>query len=240
MDFRKVRNTLMASVLALSLAGAAAAAPEGSSGGASELRGDTVEYDMKTGEMRATGNVVMKHNGTVAYCSVATYNTNTQQGRMEGGVSADKDDMHLVCDVFYIDSQTAYQAEGNVQGTKVDRSFRGPRAEYFSDQDYLRMTEGGTITTADGVFNADFMEGWLQDNHCKGVGNAHIISPAKNFEGGGDTAEYFGKDSGRVVLTGNAWGVQNNNTLRSERLTVYLSDTGQAAVKPGDAAPAAE
>ncbi len=240
MDFRRTRKALLAALLALSLASAAVAAPEGDSGEASELRGDTVEYDMKTGEMRATGNVMLKRGNTVAYCSVATYNTNTQQGRMEGGVSADRDDMHLVCDVFYIDSSTAFRAEGHVHGTKADRSFRGPRAEYFTDQEYIRLTEGGTITTSDGVFSADFMEGWLQDNHCKGVGNAHIVSPAKNFEGGGDTAEYFGQESGRVVLSGNAWGVQNNNTLRSERLTVYLNEKGQASMKTGGAAPAAE
>ncbi len=240
MVFRNTKNSMIAAMIALSIATVAAAAPQGGSGEASEMKADTVEYDMKTGEMKATGNVVMKHGGTVAYCSTAIYNTNTQQGRMEGGVSADREDMHMVCDVFYIDSSTAFRAEGNVHGTKADRSFRGPRAEYFTDQDYLRMSDGGTISTADGVFSADFMEGWLKDNHCKGVGNAHIVSPAKNFEGGGDEAEYFGDDSGRVVLTGNAWGVQDNNTLRSERLTVYLSETGKAAMKTGDDASAAQ
>ena len=49
-------------------------------------------------------------------------------------------------------------------------------------------------------------------------------------EGGGDEAEYFGQESGKVILTGNAWAVQDNNTLKSQRLTVYLNETGKAQV----------
>ena len=68
------------------------------------------------------------------------------------------------------------------------------------------------------------MEGWTKTEHAKGVGNAHIISPPRDFEGGGDEAEYFGKETGKLVLTGNAWAVQENNTLKSGRLTVFLKD----------------
>ena len=90
------------------------------------------------------------------------------------------------------------------------------------------MTAGGTITTQDGTFTADYMEGWMNDEHCKGVGSAHVVSPPRQFEGGGDEAEYFGKESGKLVLTGNAWAIQENNTLRSQRLTVYLNETQEA------------
>ena len=92
------------------------------------------------------------------------------------------------------------------------------------------MTAGGTITTKDGSFTADYMEGWMQEERCKGVGSAHIVSEARNFEGGGDEAEYFGQESGKLLLTGNAWAVQDNNTLKSQRLTVYLNETGKAQV----------
>ena len=49
----------------------------------------------------------------------------------------------------------------------------------------------------------------------------------KNFEGGGDMLEYFGKENGKVVLTGNAWAIQDNNTLKSGRLTVFLQERGK-------------
>lgn len=226
MDMRRGIRTGAAVFLAACLFSTAAAAETGSD--AAELQADTVEYNAKTGEMTATGHVVMRQGGGVASAQNATYNTKTKQGKMTGGVVADRDGAHLTCDVFHVLSDTQFLAEGNVHGTKEDKSFTGPQAEYFTDQDYVRMTAGGTITTQDGTFTADYMEGWMNDEHCKGVGSAHVVSPPRQFEGGGDEAEYFGKESGKLVLTGNAWAIQENNTLRSQRLTVYLNETQEA------------
>ena len=209
----------------------AAAAPTGG-GEASELQADTVEYNSKTGEMTATGHVVLKQGDGIARAAFAAYNTQTKVGRLTGGVVADREGAHLTCDVFHVLSNTQFLAEGNVHGTKEDKSFTGPQAEYFSDQEYIRMTAGGTITTKDGSFTADYMEGWMKEDRCKGVGSAHIVSPARDFEGGGDEAEYFGQESGKLLLTGNAWAVQANHTLKSQRLTVYLNETGTAEAKP--------
>lgn len=221
---RKMGAALLAAVC---LFAPVAAAPTGS-GMASELQADVVEYNSKTGEMTATGHVVLTQDGGVAHAAFGVYNTQTKVGHLTGGVVADKEGAHLVCDVFHILSNTQFLAEGNVYGIKEDKSYAGPRAEYFSDQEYIRMTAGGTITTKDGSFTADYMEGWMKENRCKGVGSAHIVSPARNFEGGGDEAEYFGQESGKVILTGNAWAVQDNNTLKSQRLTVYLNEMGKA------------
>lgn len=226
MDMRRGIRTGAAVFLAACLFGTAAAEETGSD--AAELLADAVEYNAKTGEMTATGHVVMRQGGGVASAQNAIYNTKTKQGKMTGGVVADRDGAHLTCDVFHVLSDTQFLAEGNVHGTKEDKSFTGPQAEYFTDQDYVRMTAGGTITTQDGTFTADYMEGWMNDEHCKGVGSAHVVSPPRQFEGGGDEAEYFGKESGKLVLTGNAWAIQENNTLRSQRLTVYLSETQEA------------
>ena len=90
--------------------------------------------------------------------------------------------------------------------------------------DYARLPEGGALSSAEGTFTADYMEGWTKTEHAKGVGNAHIISPPRDFEGGADEAEYFGKETGKLVLKGHAWAVQENNTLKSGRLTVFLKD----------------
>jgi lipopolysaccharide export system protein LptA len=51
------------------------------------------------------------------------------------------------------------------------------------------------------------------------------------MEAGGDTMDYQGKAQGVVVVTGNAWATQDNNTLKSNRLTLYLAQDGQAKVK---------
>lgn len=212
----------------------AMAAPEaektgpGKQGAPSELNADKVEYNMKTGQMTAEGNVVIRYDGGVATGAFVTFNTKSYQGEMTGGVVADKEDMHLDCDRVEIHSQTKMVAIGNVHGRKQDKRVEGPVVEYDSGEEYARLPQGGLLATKDGTFTADYMEGWMKTEVAKAVGNAHVISPPKNFEGGGDEAEYFGKESGKLVLTGNAWAIQDNNTLKSGRLTVFLQEKDKA------------
>ena len=121
-------------------------------------------------------------------------------------------------------SKTKMVAIGNVHGWQKDKRVEAPIVEYDNEEGYARLPEGGALSSAEGTFTADYMEGWTKTEHAKGVGNAHIVSPPKDFEGGGDEAEYFGKETGKLVLTGHAWAVQENNTLKSGRLTVFLKD----------------
>ncbi|MBQ7198310.1 MAG: hypothetical protein IJS29_03505, partial [Selenomonadaceae bacterium] len=81
-------------------------------------------------------------------------------------------------------------------------------------------------------FTADFMEGWMDEEYYVGTGNAHAISPPREMEAGGDRIEYFGKDGGKAIITGHAWAIQENNTMRGNRLTVYLADDKNLKVKP--------
>lgn len=235
----KKQMAALAAAVMLGVSGLAIAGAEGTNG-ASELNGDTVEYNAKTGLMTATGHVVLKKDDGIARGDYAEYNSKTQEGMLTGGVVADKGDTHLVCDTVHISSGSQVIAEGNVHGSKADKSYEGPRAEYSSDTEYVRLPAGGTITTADGSFTADYMEGWMKENHARGVGNVYITSPKRNFEGGGDEAEYFGSENGKVILTGNAWGIQDNNRLKSQRLTVYLDEQGQAAAAPDEAGTGSE
>ena len=214
---------LLASAVAL-------AAPEGetqkteSQKGISELNADTGEYNVKTGQMKAEGNVVIHYDGGVVTGASAAYNTKTSTGMMTGGVVADKEDMHLDCDRIELVSKTKMRAIGNVHGWQKDKRVDAPIVEYDNEEGYACLPEGGSLSAAEGTFTADYMEGWTKTEHAKGVGNAHIISPPRDFEGGGDEAEYFGKETGKLVLTGHAWAVQENNTLKSGRLTVFLKD----------------
>lgn len=189
-----------------------------------EVFGDTVEYSVKTGVAKAKGHVSLKQDGAVMTGEEAEYNTKTETGTISGNVKADKEELHMTCDSFTVVKQNHFLAAGNVHAVQKDKSFIGPKAEYFADQDYVLMEAGGTAASADGTFTADFMEGWIGEEHFKGIGNAHIISPPRDFEGGGDVAEYWGKESGKAVLTGNAWAVQENNTLKSKKITIFLAD----------------
>ncbi len=207
------------------------AAPEENEGigkGRSELNGDTVEYSVQTGLMTASGNVVLKYEDGVATAAAGSYNTKTSKGSLTGGVVADKGDMHLDCDRVEILSQDQIVAIGNVHGRQQDKGVDGPRVEYNSAEEYVCLPEGGTLFAKEGNITANYMEGWAKTEQAKAIGNVHVVSPPKDFEGGGDEAEYFGKDSGKLVLTGNAWAIQGNHSLKSGRLTVFLNEQGNA------------
>ena len=228
------RWTILGALLCASAAAFAAPQGENLGEGRSELNGDSVEYSVKTGLMTAMGHVVLRYEDGVATADFASYNTKDSTGTLTGGVVADKGDMHIDCDRVEILSSTQISAIGNVRARQKDKSVDAPRVDYESGEQYVCLPAGGTLASADGTFSADYMEGWMKDNHCRAVGNAHVVSPPKDFEGGGDEAEYFGKESGKLVLTGNAWAVQGNHTLKSGRLTVYLDEQGQTETVPNE------
>ncbi len=193
---------------------------------------DTVEYDMETGLVTAKGDVLMVQGALKVSGQEAQYNSKTQEGMVEGNVIAVQSDknMRVTAHKVTSDVQQHMVATGDVYGTMEDKTFSGPIVEYFQPQDYVLIKQGGTITSKDGVFTADEMEGYLAEEHLIGRGNAHVVSQPNDMEAGGDLLNYYGLDQGKAVLTGNAWAVQYNNTLRSNQLTIVLAKDGQAKV----------
>lgn len=227
--YRKAALTLaLAAVIPVA---AFAPATAVAAGEAASLDADTVEYDMSTGLVTAEGDVLMKRGTSRVSGERASYNTKTQAGSVIGNVIAVHDDMRLTCAQVTSDGSGHMQATGGVHGTQADKSFAGEQVDYYPEDKYVLMATGGTLTSADGTFTADHLEGWLAEEHYVGKGNAHVVSPARGLEAGGDQLDYYGQGDGKAVMTGNAWAVQNNNTMKSNRLTIYLAKDGQAAVK---------
>lgn len=198
----------------------------------SSLDADMVEYDMKTGVVTAEGNVLMKRGISRIAGARAAYNINTQEGMVEGNVVAVREDMRVTCEKLTTDGPDHMLALGNVYGTQQDKTFRGETVEYFPKQnEYVKIPTGGIITSKDGTFTADFMEGWLGEEHYVGIGHAHLVSPPNDLEAAGDRVDYFGKEQGKAILTGHAWAIQDNNTVRGNRLTIYLAQDGKAKVQ---------
>lgn len=197
-----------------------------------ELNADSVEYDMTSGLATATGDVLLKQGTTKVTGAKATYNSKTQEGTVEGSVIAVRDTLRVTCDRIVTNAQEKIVASGSVRGSDGDKSFAGEQVEYYPNQNkYVKIPSGGTLGSADGTFTANYMEGWLDDEHYVGQGNVHVSSPARQMEAGGDHADYRGKEQGVVVLTGNAWATQENNTMKSNKLTLYLDPAGRAKVK---------
>lgn len=196
------------------------------------LDADTVEYDMRTGIVTAEGAVLMKRGVSRVAGAKAWYNTKTQEGMVEGDVVAVREDTRVTCHKITTDGQDHMLAIGDVHGTQQDKTFTGDLVEYFPNQnDYVKIPTGGVITSQDGTFTADFMEGWLKDEHYVGVGHAHLVSPPKDFEAAGDRVDYYGKEEGKAILTGNAWAIQDNNLVRGNLLTVYLAKDSKPKVQ---------
>ena len=203
----------------------------------SELNADEVEYNMDTGVITATGNVILKHGIGVATGLKAMYNTNTEAAYLSGNVIVVRDNLRLTCDNLNSDGYGHMQADGNVHAEQKIaptnelpqgdlRTFTGEHVDYYpDDRQHIIIPTGGVVTsTQEGTFTADYMEGWLDDQYYVGTGNAHIVSKPRNLEAGGDRIDYYANDNGKAILSGNAWANQDNNRLTGNRLTVYLAD----------------
>jgi lipopolysaccharide export system protein LptA len=188
-----------------------------------ELNANTVEYDTQTGLITATGSVKMIQDGAVLTGASAQYNSKTQEGFVTGGVVADKADMHMTAATIKTSGANHMIATGNVVVVKADKTLTGPQIDYYPDTDYAVIESNARVTMTDGTFTSDRMEAYLKENRLIGTGNVHIVSPPRNLDAVGDQATYYGQDDGKVILTGNAVATQNNNTLRSNKLTIYLA-----------------
>ena len=209
-----------------------------------QLNADVVEYDLNSGIVTAVGNILLKQGTARATGLRAMYNTNTFEAYLLDEVIVIRDDLRVTCDRLMSNGAGHMQADGSVHGVQTvapneqypngdTRTFTGDHVDYYpDDRKHVVIPSGGLVTSGDGDFTADFIEGWMDEEYYVGTGNAHTISPPRQMEAGGDKIEYFGKEGGKAVLTGNAWAIQQNNTMRGNRLTVYLDDNKNLTVKP--------
>ena len=203
----------------------------------SEVNADNVDYDMNTGVVTASGNVLLKYGTGKATGGRAMYNTKTQEAYLLDNVIVIREDLKLTCDSLRNDGYGHMQADGNVYGVQTiapsqkypkgdTRTFKGEHVDYYPDDKGHFVIPGGGIFTSsiDGNFTANFMEGWIYEEYYIGMGNVHIVNPPREVEAGGDRMDYYARQNGKAILTGNAWVIQKNNTMRGNRLTVYLAD----------------
>lgn len=232
-----IKKICAAAMAALLISSAATAAEKDEL--PSELNADVIEYDMESGVVAAEGNVLLKHGLTRATGLHAMFNVKTKAANLIGNVIVVREDMRVTCDTLASNGQGYMVAEGNViakQNVAPDakypngdtRTFTSEHIDFFpDDRKHFVIPNGGLAhSEVEGTFTADQMEGWIDDERYVGRGNAHLVSPARNLEAGGDQVDYDGKDAGKAVLSGNAWAYQDNNTIRGNRLTVYLADDG--------------
>ena len=217
----------------------------------SEVNADAIEYDMNTGVVSAEGNVLLKHGTTKATGLHALFNVNTKEASLIGNVIVVDEDMRITCNALMSNGQGHMVADGDVIAKQTvapnekypsgdTRTFTGEHIDFFPDDRKHVLIPGGGIAKSEveGTFTADSLEGWIDDERYIGTGNAHLVSQTRNLEAGGDQVDYDGKQEGKAVLSGNAWAIQDNNTIRGNRLTVYLADDGTLKAEPRIQMPA--
>ena len=194
-------KTAIALAAALLIMGAQVHVPAYAAEGGFSVKADEIEYDMKSGDGTAKGNVVILHDGGKATSGAAEFNSKTMTGRLTGGVVADKDDAHITCTTFVMHSEDYVSAVGSASVTKEDKTLTAEQIDYHSDAEYADMAEA--------------------------TGNVDIVSPPRNLTASADKAVYDTNNDGTVELIGNATATQDGNTVSGNRL--FMHNAGNAA-----------
>ena len=217
-----------AMLLTLGLCSAALAAP-----GNFSVQADELDYNLQTGEGEAKGHVVLKQDGGVATANYAKFNSKAKTGTLTGNVMADRDDAHIVCNVFMAHNENDMSAIGNAVVTKQGKSLSADRIDYYKERQFAEtIGSWAKLTDVDGsVMNA----AKIDYDMAKGVANAYggvtIDSKARDLTAKADSAIYKTDQSGYVELNGHATATQNGNTVSGDKLRLTNANV---AVADGD------
>ncbi len=191
---------------------------------ANSISADKVDYDFRTGQATATGNVKIRHDKGTASAQDADYNTKSGEGKLTGSVVADQDDAHLTSSELILKKEGHYlSAVGNAVLVKADKTLRAAQVNYDSDSQYaetigdwaqMTMTDGSSIDSSN--MNYSDKTGVAHAN-----GNVRLISPPRNLTARADNAVYNTRaDDGTIQLFGHATATQNDDTVSGDTLTI--------------------
>ena len=198
------------------------------------VKADTIEYDMQSGDGTAKGNVVLKQDGGTATAANAEFNSKTKSGRLTGGVVADRDDSHVVCNTFVMHNEDYSSAIGGAHLTKGDKTLSSDRVDYYQGREYaetignwakLSMTDGSVLDAAKITYEG-------KNGVANATGGVTISSPPRDLTASADTAVYETNNSGYIELIGNAKATQDGNTVEGNRLR--LNNTSNTAEASGN------
>ena len=193
-----------------------------------DLSADVLEYDTETGVITATGSVKMLQENAILTGEIAKYNNKTKEGFVSGNVLVKRDNLTIKAAQVVTEGSNQITATGDVVATEADKILTGSKIDYYIDKEYAIIPENAKITMTDGTMTANKLEAYLKDNHIFAEGNVRIISDTKNLEATADNAAYYGEEKGKVILSGNATAMQDNNILRGNTLTLYLAGEKKA------------
>lgn len=225
---KKILLPVAAALLSLGIAATAMAAP-----GQFSVQADELEYDLKTGNGVARGNVVLLQDGGKATADYATFNSKSKQGTLKGNVVADRDGSHIVCSEFIVHNENDMSAVGNASMSKDGRTIAADRVNYYKLREYAETTGGwARLTDTDGsVLDAAKIDYDMKSGIATATGGVTIESQARKLSASADRVIYETSKSGYVELIGNATATQNGNTVSGNKLRLTNSNV---AIADGD------
>ncbi len=199
------------------------------------IKADVIEYDSSTGISTANGNVVITQEDGEARGASAQYNVKTDQGWLAGGVTAQKGTTTLSADKLWILSRNHVAAEGSAHVNKAGDSLSAYRLDYWADREFVETSGGwAKLVQSDGsVLTAVYMNYDMKKGVAVAERNVEISSPPRKLTAAGDKAVYTSgtkEKPGDIVLTGNAWAIQDGNRIAGNVLTIK-SDSSQSEAK---------
>ncbi len=205
----------LAMAMVLGMTSAAMAAPSNFSVSADEL-----DYNLKTGDGEAKGNVVIVQDGGRATANHAKFNSNTKSGTLTGNVVADREDAHIVCNEFVAHNENDLSAIGGAVLTKEGKSLSADRVDYYKVRQYAEtIGSWARLTDTDGsVLNAAKIDYDMASGTANAYGGVDIRSDARNLTAQADSALYKTDQDGYVELNGHATATQNGNTVSGDKL----------------------
>lgn len=218
---KKIMLAAAAVLLSLGMAATAMAAP-----GQFSVQADELEYDIKTGDGTAKGNVVLLQDGGKATADFAEFNSKSKHGTLKGNVVADRDGSHIVCDEFIVHNENDMSAVGNAVMSKDGRTLSSNRVDYYKLREYAETSGGWAILTdADGsVVRASKIDYDMKLGIANATGGVTINSDARKLTASADRAVYETSQNGYVELIGNAVATQDGNTVSGNKLRLTNSN----------------
>ncbi len=191
------------------------------------ITADTLEYDGKTGEAVASGNVVVIRDQQRLTAPAANFNVKTESGRFTGGVVMTGPELNMTAAEVELHNRNQVIARGGVQAQREDKKLAGDVVEYNMETEY-GTAAGNAFAESEGTsLWADSIQAWMKEVRAVGEGHVRIVSEEHQLTATGDRATYTqtpNKNDGVVFLSGNAKAVQNGNTLESPELEIHMDN----------------
>lgn len=212
-----------AAAVLISLAGTGMAA-------ADDISADVLTYNGQTKVVTAQGNVVIHANeGATMTGASGEYHFDDGSAYLTGGVHYARGASTMSADTVHVLGDKTIRGVGSVDlyDGEAQRTVRGEQVTYNPDTGFSRVEGSAYVSTPDGSLTAPLIEGNAKEIRFTATGGVQFESDVHQLSGSGDQAVYTKSpdaEDGKVVLTGNAYAVQNGNAFRGPELIFELAD----------------